>query len=269
MNELVTDTQARPTVVFSVETVNAWSVAKELNELCLQRQTIALDDTATRDAVLDDLMRMKAHSDAMERLFKAEKEPWLTAGREVDNAFRAPREFCEQAIAHLKKLVQDYTARAAAREAEERRKAEEEARKQREAEQREAARLEQKAREERQKREEQARKLEEQGRTEEAEQKRQAAEEAEAAKLREAQERRQAAEMAPPPVVYSAPSASKMVNVTNRTDWDYLIEDESKLPREYLIPNEKMIKGTVKAQKDKTNIPGVRVFPKSITSVRG
>lgn len=42
--------------------------------------------------------------------------------------------------------------------------------------------------------------------------------------------------------------------------WTFVIEDESKLPREYLIPDQQAIRRTVQAMKGRTAIPGVRVY---------
>jgi hypothetical protein len=42
--------------------------------------------------------------------------------------------------------------------------------------------------------------------------------------------------------------------------WTYEIEDANKIPRAYMIPDEKAIKAVVTAQKGRTQIPGVRVF---------
>lgn len=45
-----------------------------------------------------------------------------------------------------------------------------------------------------------------------------------------------------------------------RRNWKYEITDESALPRTYLVPNEQLIGAAVRSLKDKTNIPGIRVY---------
>jgi hypothetical protein len=70
---------------------------------------------------------------------------------------------------------------------------------------------------------------------------------------------------APQPMVAAAP---KVEGVSFRTDWDFEIVDESLIPSMYKAPDEKKIRGVVKAMKGATNIPGIRVFEKRITSVR-
>jgi len=44
--------------------------------------------------------------------------------------------------------------------------------------------------------------------------------------------------------------------------WDFEIVDKDKIPDEYKIVDEKKIRGVVKAMKENTNIPGIRVFKK-------
>lgn len=263
----MSETEIPVGVALAVDSHEAIDAARAAHALMMARTEIALDDTQAYVAVIEDLKKMAGHKKRVDERFAIEKKPWLDGGRAVDQLFRSPREFCEDAIAHLKRLKENYDERVEQRQRELQRKAEEEARRQREAEQREAAKLEEQARREREKREEQARRLEERGRAAQAEAKRQAAEEAEAQKLREAEELRQAAAMAPPPVVHT--EAPKVAGIGSGKTYDFVIEDASKLPREYLIPDEKAIRQVVKGLKERTNIPGVRVFEVRRTSVRG
>jgi hypothetical protein len=52
----------------------------------------------------------------------------------------------------------------------------------------------------------------------------------------------------------------KMDGVSFVEKWTYEIQDANKIPREYLIPDEKKIRGVVSSLKDKANIPGVRIY---------
>ena len=61
----------------------------------------------------------------------------------------------------------------------------------------------------------------------------------------------------------------KLEGVYTREDWDFVIEDESKIPRQFLQPNLVAIRGFVKSLKGNANIPGVKVFKKQIVSARG
>lgn len=64
---------------------------------------------------------------------------------------------------------------------------------------------------------------------------------------------------------YEAPEV-KGVSVSDV--YSFEIEDESLIPREYLIPNEKMIKDMVKASNGSVEIPGVKVTKNKTISVR-
>lgn len=58
--------------------------------------------------------------------------------------------------------------------------------------------------------------------------------------------------------------------ITAYTKWDFVIEDESALPREFLCPNETLIREACNHSTDRepTPIPGVRFFPKPVVSSR-
>lgn len=56
----------------------------------------------------------------------------------------------------------------------------------------------------------------------------------------------------------------KVEGISYREDIDFEIEDESLIPREFLMVNEKAIRAFVKATKGSQKIPGVRIFTKTI-----
>jgi len=71
------------------------------------------------------------------------------------------------------------------------------------------------------------------------------------------------APVTPPAVVVFTPPpppAPKVQGSAFTTTYDFEIEDEGKIPREYLIPDLKKIGGVVKALKDHANIPGIKVI---------
>jgi len=70
----------------------------------------------------------------------------------------------------------------------------------------------------------------------------------------------------PVPILASAPA--KVSGLSTREHWDFRITDPSKLPREYLIPNEAAIRSVVKGLKGQTNIPGVEVFRDDVVAGR-
>lgn len=77
------------------------------------------------------------------------------------------------------------------------------------------------------------------------------------------QEQAQQAAMVRPVV---APMVQKVAGISMREQWDYEITDAAKLPRDFLIPDEKRIRKFVEFDKEKTNIPGVRVFKRNIVA---
>lgn len=64
-------------------------------------------------------------------------------------------------------------------------------------------------------------------------------------------------QVAPPIVEKTVPKVSGQ---TMTTTWRYKVTDQNKIPRQYMIPDEKALNALVKAQKDRTNIPGIEVF---------
>lgn len=77
---------------------------------------------------------------------------------------------------------------------------------------------------------------------------------------------------APPPmvmpVVQSAPKTIRATlgSASTKTVWDFKITDESLIPREYLVVDEKKIRAVVKA--GIRNIPGVAIFQNEQLAVR-
>lgn len=70
------------------------------------------------------------------------------------------------------------------------------------------------------------------------------------------------------PVIHVEASVEMEANSYVRKTWAFEIIDEAVIPREYLTPDTKLIGQIVKAQKDKTNISGIRVFSNSTGVVR-
>lgn len=183
-----------------------------------------------RDAAVEDLKAVKRRMADLDKQRKAITKPLDDAKKGVMDLFRAPVEWLEQAESTLKRAIAAY-------EHEQRR-----LRLQAEAEARDLAMKEQA-------------RLAAEARAAEA-----------AGKTEEALEMREQAHVMP--VAMVAAPAPKMAGVSMREDWDFEIIDASLLPREYLIADEKKIRGVVKALKEASNIPGVRVFAKDVVSAR-
>ena len=58
-------------------------------------------------------------------------------------------------------------------------------------------------------------------------------------------------------------------DVSLRTTWDFEVVDAEKIPRKYLVPDLVTIGKIVRAVKDQTDIPGIRVFPKTTVADKG
>ena len=69
--------------------------------------------------------------------------------------------------------------------------------------------------------------------------------------------------VAPAPV---APAVARTSGVTTRAVWKHRIVDESRIPREYLVVNEKAIAEVVKRTGGKVQIPGVEVYSEAIVT---
>jgi len=69
-------------------------------------------------------------------------------------------------------------------------------------------------------------------------------------------------------VVAAPPPAPKISGISTRKDWDFEVQDITKLPAQYLLADEKKIRKVVQALGDQANIAGVRVFQKVVTIVR-
>ncbi len=68
--------------------------------------------------------------------------------------------------------------------------------------------------------------------------------------------------VAAPPVepISVAPITPKVEGLNFATTWKWEVADISKVPREYMRLDESAIGGVVRAMKDKTSIPGIRVY---------
>jgi hypothetical protein len=74
---------------------------------------------------------------------------------------------------------------------------------------------------------------------------------------------------APMPAPKPEPPPKKIKGVSSRQVWRAKIVDVDRVPREYMIPNQKMLDEKVNACKGAIQIPGVEVYEDAVTSVRG
>lgn len=85
-------------------------------------------------------------------------------------------------------------------------------------------------------------------------------------KRKEAEEK--GVEPAVEPAVVEEVAAPKVEGVSYYEHWTYEIEDESKIPREFLMIDEKKIRGYVQSMKGDGNIPGVKIYSEKKTRVQ-
>ncbi|UIF90903.1 hypothetical protein [Cupriavidus sp. UYPR2.512] len=95
----------------------------------------------------------------------------------------------------------------------------------------------------------------------------QRAERAEASgKVEKAEDLRELAATTVAPVVRI--EAAKVKGVSIKANWQFEVTDPSLIPREFLMVDEKKIGQVVKAMKEATNIPGIRVWDAGTVSAR-
>lgn len=206
----------------------------------------------------EHLKLVKGAQRKLEDLRTAITKPLNAALKAANDLFRVPAERLVRAERVIKMQLGAYSEEQARIAREEQRKADEKARQERIA-------AEQKAAEARRKAEEQAAELRRQAEAEAA-----AGRAAEAAKLaaraeakvekadiRAAELEQQAATVVAPIISREPP---KVAAIATREVWKFVIEDASKLPREYLVPDEARVRKVVSALKGDANIPGVRVY---------
>ena len=252
----------------SVEiTPEAISSAEEARHALEAAQNYHVTTTTEYEVAANELKALSGRAKQLEAMRKDLKAPALEQAKRIDDFFREPQLFIEDAKKAIKRALGVFDTEQQRIRQEAERKAQEAARKERERLQREAAKAEEAARKRREADDAKAAKLAAEGREAEAEQKRIQAAEREEQRLRDAEAKRIAAEAAPPaPVVHL--EQPKVAGVSKRENWTFEIVDENQIPREYLMPDEKMIRGVVRATKGKQQIPGVRIYAETIIASR-
>lgn len=175
----------------------------------------------------DDLKKIKAKAKEIEEVRRSITRPMDEAKAKVIDFFRHPIELLNKAETIIKRAILTY------QQDQERKRKEEE------------TRLQEQARKEEEKRrkalEAKAEKAEAKGDTDKAEELKQQAEEVHV------------------PVLI-IPQLEKVEGIHTRKIWKYRIVDENKLPREYLMPNHKMLGEFAEATKGTIPVPGVEFY---------
>lgn len=188
-----------------------------------EANALVIATTEDLDTASELFNATKNARDAHERTRVTEKEPYLEGGRQVDARWKPILTTFDSAADAIANKIRSFKRAAEQRAQEEQR------------------RLREQQERERQKLAKQAERAEAKGLTDTAD-----------ALIREA-------ETMQPAIVQSA-MPNRVSGLGLAENWTFVIEDETKLPREYLIPDQQAIRRTVKAMKGRTNIPGVRAY---------
>lgn len=209
-------------------TPNAVSLANQAADIITKATEIKVQNVDQRNNILELAKKIKFVSKGLETERLSTTRPIDATKTEIMNLYREPLDRLTRAEAIIKKAVLEF-------DKEERRKAEALQAKLR-------AEAEEKARKERERLEAQALKAIDKGKEEKAEQ------------LLEQAESVQA--FAP---VIQMPT-HKAQGTSVRKVWSYRITDVSLIPREYMLPNEKLLGALAKSSHDAVKIPGVEFY---------
>ncbi len=203
----------------------------------VQSLGVKIEDEETLTRVNDAKLYIRKIRGRIRDVFEPMKKKSYAAYKEILNKWKEVEDPAIRAEKYCDRLLSDYFA-------EQRRKREEAERKRLEEER--------KRREEEERRLQEAMEAEEKGDKEKAEQ-----------IINESAEEEKNIK---PQVVI--PGKPKLENVHTRLDYDFKIIDSEAIPRQYMIPDETLIRRVIKASKGKINIPGIKVIKKEVVVTR-
>lgn len=222
----------------------------EVNQIALRAGSYSVTNAEGFAEAGEDLKKIKGAARRLEDLRTAITRPMDAAKKAVLDLFRGPEERLANAERQIKRAMITWQDEERARQRAEQARLDEIARREREAAERKAAAERAKAEAARQAAEAAAR-------AGDAAAAAKAAAAAERADARAQGQADKAATSIAPSVVTAPP---KIQGVSTRQVAKFEITDPSQLPREYLMPDEKKIRGVVNALKAGASIPGVRVW---------
>lgn len=193
----------------------------ELSLMILKVKGITINDQSDYEAVIDLRRQLKEYKSKLDARYLPIKQKTHDAWKEACKNVNDYDKPITEADKKLKRAMSDYTMRK------ERERKAEENRLRREAEEKETSRVEAE--------------LKEVG-----------------FKKKEAKAEVEKMDLFVPEVKIE--DSTKVEGVSYRTNYKYRIVDVSKIPAEYMIPDEKKIGGVVRAMKENTNIPGIEVY---------
>jgi hypothetical protein len=209
-------------VIAPIKTTCADRAVAEAESLFNEARQIAIINQNQYEGAAITLKTIKNFAKQLDDERTKITKPMDAAKKAVLDLFRKPASILEQAELTVKRSMLAYTT-----EQERIQKAEQ-------------ARLDEIARKEREKLEAQAAKAQAAGKVEKAE-----------AIMEKAQ-------VVAAPVV--EPTVAKTAGISYRTVWEFEIVDETAIPREWLVPDQKAIGGAIRSTQGKISIPGVKAI---------
>lgn len=238
--------------------LEAQEAAEEAGLILRQARDFTITGQADLELASGERSRIKQRYNEIEDLRKRLKQPVLDAARNIDEQFRAPLAELTDAVQTIDGAVKAYIAEQERQRREEEERLRAEARREQERLEREAAVEAAKAEQLRR----QAAAAEAAGKTVEAARLATRAEHA----ADRAEEKAEAVNHIPVPIVPDA--RVKTSGLSTREHWTFRVTDIRSIPSEYLMPNEAAIGAVVRALKDRTNIPGIKVYRDDIVTGR-
>lgn len=271
----MTDTTTQGTVAYDAS--DAVVLAGKAQRALKNAETLVIDSPTMYELAADDLKKVKSLAKDVEEKRTAITGPLNQAVKAVNDLFRSPKEFLQNAENTIKGAMLTYDREQQRKAEEARREAERKAREERdriEAEARETAR---KAQEEADRIAKEAAAAAAAGDQSKAEELTLQAEQTAASGAAEAEAIANTADMviaAPVPLVTAAPKVS---GLSTRQNWKARLTDKMALIRfiaehpehQHLLDvNQSALNQLAKAQKDAMRLPGVEAYPDAVMSAR-
>jgi len=245
----------------------AQELATEAQKMLDAAKVFHVTTVAEYTAAAEDLKRIKAKAKEVDGQRVFLKAPALEQAKRVDDFFREPLRFLFDAEAFIKRSMIHYQQAEEEKRREAERRAQEIVRREQEELRRKAIEEELKAAEKAAELKRQAEEAAASGRVAEAAKLSAKAEtviEKAGAKSEELQARAQSVVM--PSIVSEQP---KVAGISTRKVWKARIADPRKVPREYLVVNEKMLDAFAKATKGAVSVEGVEFYSEDVMAAGG
>lgn len=212
-----------------MENEKAEALALQANELAVNAGNYKIETNEALGEAAEILKQVKSKYTELDELRKTMTKPLDESKKKIMEFFRIPLEKLTSAETMIKNGIVNF------KHEQQRKRQEEIIRQQRELEA-------------------QARKLEAEAKAAEKAGQTEKVAELQKEKIEIQQEKKDVAIMVPPPDV------KKIEGLSFRKVWKFKITDPAALPREYMMPNEAMLKSTATSLKEKARVPGVEFY---------